>query len=199
MNERLQIKDVRNADVTGLAEVIQEWNPSVIAIDSPPEFGVEGNSRLAERELNRRGIKIFYTPSDAEKSRRPFYAWMEVGHKCFKVASKCGFELFNGTGSVEGRAIEVFPHASAVVLTGSRPPRGWQKRKSDKRRWRLRPLAALEIDTVKLKAVDQVDAALAALIGVFALHNRFVLVGCPSEGVIVLPTEKLLDDYPQKN
>jgi len=134
MNERLQIKDVRNADVTGLAEVIQEWNPSVIAIDSPPEFGVEGNSRLAERELNRRGIKIFYTPSDAEKSRRPFYTWMEVGHKCFKVASKCGFELFNGTGSVEGRAIEVIPHASAVVLTGSRPPRGWQKRKSDKGR-----------------------------------------------------------------
>ncbi len=198
MNERLRIEDVRNADVKELAQVIRELNPSIIAIDSPPKFGVQGNSRSAERELNRRGIKIFYTPSDSEKCRRPFYAWMEVGQKCFKLASEGGFETFYGTGPMERRAIEVFPHASAVVLSRCRPPRGWQKKKSDKRQWRSRPLEALGIDTGKLRTADQVDAALAALTGVYALDNRFVPVGHPSEGVIVLPTEKLLDDYPRK-
>jgi len=198
MNERFQIEDVREAAVAELADVIHELGPDIIAIDSPPKFGVHGNSRAAERELNGRGIKIFYTPSDSEKCRRPFYGWMQVGHKCFEVASACGFEAFDGTGPMQRRAIEVFPHASAVVLSQCCPPRGWQKKKSDKRRWRLRPLQALEIDIGKLQTTDQVDAALAALTGMYALNNRFVPVGDLSEGVIVLPTEKLLEHYPRK-
>jgi predicted nuclease with RNAse H fold len=199
MNEQLQIKDVRNAGITELAAVIQDRNPSIIAIDSPPKFGVEGNSRLAERELNSRGINIFYTPSDSAKCCNPYYAWMEVGHECFKLASLYGFETFFGAGSLEKRAIEVYPHANAVVLTGCCPPRGWLKKRSDKRQWRWRPLEALGIDTVKLKSMDQVDAALAALTGLYALQKRFVTVGCPSEGVIVLPTERLLNRYSRKD
>jgi predicted nuclease with RNAse H fold len=197
MNENFQIEDIRNADLKRLTQAIEELKPTIIAIDSPPKFGIEGNSRSAERELNRRGIKIFYTPSDSVKCRRPFYAWMEMGHKCFNLASECGFEIFYGTGPMERRTIEVFPHASAVVLSGSRPPRGWQKKKSDKRQWRLRPLKALGIDTGKLATVDQVDAALAALTGVYALKQRFASVGHPAEGVIVLPTDRLLDNYPR--
>ena len=70
------------------------------------------------------------------------------------------------------------------------------KKKSDKRRWRLRLLEALGIDVGKLQITDQVDAALAvALTGIYSLNNRFVTVGHSSEGVIVLPVEKLLDNY----
>jgi predicted RNase H-like nuclease len=198
MNERFQIEDVREIAVDALADVIRELCPNIIAIDSPPKFGIQGKSRLAERELNRRGIKIFYTPSDSETCRQFFYGWMQVGHKCFAAALTCGFETFYGTGSMERRAIEVFPHASAVVLSQCCPSRGWQKKKSDKRRWRLRPLHTLGIDVGKLQTMDQVDAALAALTGIYSLNNRFVTVGHPSEGVIVLPVEKLLDGYPRE-
>jgi hypothetical protein len=72
------------------------------------------------------------------------------------------------------------------------------KKKSDKRRWRLKPLQALEIDIGKLQTTDQVDAALAAVTGMYALNNHFVPVGDPAEGVIVLPTEKLLYAYPRE-
>ncbi|MBI4524718.1 MAG: DUF429 domain-containing protein [Deltaproteobacteria bacterium] len=197
MNERFEIKDVGNADLKELAHVIREWSPSIIAIDSPPKFRVEGKSRSAERELNRRGIKIFYTPSDSETCNRPFYGWMKVGHQCFQLASECGFEAFYGIGPIERRTIEVFPHASAVVLRACCPPSGWQKKKSEKRQWRLRCLEALGIDAGRLGTVDQVDAALAALTGVYALNNCFVSVGHPSEGVIVLPTKQFLDAYPR--
>jgi hypothetical protein len=70
-----------------------------------------------------------------------------------------------------------------------------KKKKSDKRRWRLRPLEAFGVDVGKLQTTDQVDAAPAALTGIYSLNNRFVTVGHPSEGVIVLPVEKLLDNY----
>jgi hypothetical protein len=86
MNERFQIEDVRDIAVDALGGVIRELRPAIIAIDSPPKFGIQGKSRLAERELNRRGIKIFYTPSDSEKCRQSFYGWMQVGHKCFAAA-----------------------------------------------------------------------------------------------------------------
>lgn len=151
MNERSKIEDVREAAVDALANVIRELRPNIVAIDSPPKFGIQGRSRLAERELNRRGVKIFYTPSDSETCRQSFYSWMQVGHKCFAAASTCGFETFYGTGGMERRAIEVFPHASAVVLSQCCPPRGWQKKKSDKRRWRLKPLRALGIDISSLR------------------------------------------------
>jgi predicted RNase H-like nuclease len=123
---------------------------------------------------------------------------MGIGHKCFQLAAECGFKTHYMRGLMEGRAIEVFPHASAVVLRGCCPPRGWQKKKSGKRQWRLKYLQSLGIDTGHLKTLDQVDAALAATIGIYALDNRFVTVGHSSEGVIVLPTKQLLDDYPRK-
>jgi predicted nuclease with RNAse H fold len=195
MDERFQILGSKKIDPNELTQLILELSPNIIAIDSPPKFGVEGNSRWAERELNRRGIKIFYTPSNSAKCCDPYYAWMEVGHQCFKLASTCGFETFFGAGPLGKCAIEVFPHASAVVLSECRPPRGWNKRVSDKRQWRLRPLETLGIHTAKLTTIDQVDAALAALTGIYALGKRSVFVGRPSEGVIVLPTENLLDVY----
>src|SRR5207302_1381491 len=89
-------------------------------------------------------------------------------------------------GRARNTAMEVFPHASAVVLAGCLPPPG-----SRKREWRSTVLAAEGVDVRGLRSADQVDAALAALTGVRALQGRFSALGDPREGVIVLPANRL--------
>jgi hypothetical protein len=87
---------------------------------------------------------------------------------------------------VRGTAIEVFPHATAVVLAGCLPPRGVRTHA-----WRREVLAARGVDARGLRSADQVDAALAALTGRFALERRFSAPGDPREGQIVLPVVAL--------
>jgi hypothetical protein len=82
--------------------------------------------------------------------------------------------------------MEVFPHATAVVLAGCLPPAG-----TTKRQWRTLVLDAQGVDTSGLRSADQVDAALAALTGIRALQGRSSALGDPREGVIVLPSNRL--------
>jgi hypothetical protein len=87
---------------------------------------------------------------------------------------------------VKGSAIEVFPHATAVVLSGFLPPTGMSPHA-----WRRTVLRAQSVDAAALRSTDQVDAALAALTGLFALERRFSAPGDPREGKIVLPSATL--------
>jgi predicted nuclease with RNAse H fold len=187
----------QHSSIENFPKILKERNPDIVAVDSPPKFGIRGNSRLAERETNRHGIKIFYTPSDPKKCCLPFYDWMRVGHLVFQAAEACGYRDFKGSGSAAGRVIEVFPHASAVVLKGCLPPPGWKRNKSSKRDWRLGVLKKFDIKTDLLKTVDQADAALAALTGILALEGDFSAVGQSDEGAIVLPARTLRDNYPR--
>jgi hypothetical protein len=95
------------------------------------------------------------------------------------------FPRYRG-GSVRGTAIEVFPHASAVVLAGHLPPRGVPPHA-----WRREVLRAHGVDASALRSADQVDAALAALTGLYALERRFSAPGDPREGQIVVPAVTL--------
>jgi hypothetical protein len=52
-------------------------------------------------------------------------------------------------------------------------------------------LHAQSVDGAALRSADQVDAALAALTGLFALERRFSAPGDPKEGKIVLPAATL--------
>jgi len=180
----------RHAGLEEIAELIRQVRPDVVAIDSPPAWGRSpGGSRLTEQEIRRFGIQSFGTPSDLKKASSVFYDWMRAGFEVFEAAAREGFERY-GSGPVAGKAIEVFPHASAVVLAGCLPPRGVSRGRA-KREWRRGVLRAQGVETDDLPSTDQVDAALAALTGLYALRGRCFAPGNPAEGVIVLPSATL--------
>jgi predicted nuclease with RNAse H fold len=157
----------------------------VVAIDAPPAWAVSGRSRLTERELRLFGLQSFNTPSDTRMADHPFYEWMTVGFRVYEAVAD-RFPRYRGSGSVTGNAIEVFPHATAVVLAGCLPPEGVGKRE-----WRRAILRDHRVDVRGLRSLDQVDAALAALTGLFALERRFSAPGDPREGQIVVPAASL--------
>jgi predicted nuclease with RNAse H fold len=167
--------------VEGLEAIIRTVEPAVIAIDSPPRPALHGNARRAERHLAKIGIHSYATPSDPERFDHPFYGWMRVGFAAFEAAGACGYHRY-ASGRVRGDAIEVFPHASVVALTGCLPPTGVPKG-----RWRRRVLESRGVSNVALRSIDQIDAALAALTGQMALQGESCAFGDPDEGVIVLP------------
>lgn len=167
-----------------LPSIVQELAPDVVAIDAPPSWSTDGRSRAAERALRDFGIHSFGTPS-SKRGGHPFYAWMEVGFQAFRAVAE-RFPRYRSGRQVRGTALEVFPHASAVVLAGCLPPPD-----ASKRAWRSSVLRSRGVDASHLRSVDQVDAALAALTGLRALRGRFTALGDPLEGVIVVPEHAL--------
>jgi predicted nuclease with RNAse H fold len=170
-----------------IAALLRSYRPDVAAIDSPPGPARTGSMRSGERELSRLGIHLFATPSDAAVLARPFYAWMAVGFEVFRQASEAGYPTYLGSGPVSGHALEVFPHASGVALAGHFPPSGWARSTSSKRAWRTAVLAGAGVDVSGLSTLDQVDAALAALSGLYALAGRVAVFGRPGEEALVVP------------
>lgn len=173
---------VRVRDVTRL---IGELRPDVIAIDSPPRWAASGRSRRTERELAALNISSFNTPSEAHGTGNRFFAWMEVGFEVFAQAAAAGFPAY-AAGNPRGQALEVFPHATAVVLAGCLAPKGARKHV-----WRTAVLRAQGVRTDELASADRVDAALAALTGLYALEGKRFAPGDPREGVIVVPSAAL--------
>jgi predicted nuclease with RNAse H fold len=170
-----------------MAATLREWAPDVVAIDSPPAWGTGGASRACERDLKRLGIQAFYTPNPS-RSGHPFYRWMTVGIEAHRVCNEGGFPRYQA-GAVQGRTLEVFPHATAVVLAGCLPTSARTRR--DKLAFRVPVLARHGIEARAWKSLDCVDAALAALSGLLALQGEFTAVGHPDEGVIVVPARPL--------
>ena len=164
---------------------IEETEPDVIAIDSPPSWARDGRSRLTERVLAEFNIRTFATPARARGKWNPFYDWMEVGFRVFRAAARAGFPRY-AAGDPRGTAMEVFPHASATVLGGFLRPKGIAKKA-----WREGILAAQGVATDRLTSADLIDAALCALTGLLALQGKRFAPGDPKEGVIVLPVVTL--------
>ena len=164
-----------------LGELLAALRPAAVAIDSPPAWGTEGRCRPAERAVRRLGMGIFATPSDPARFDHPFYGWMHVGFAAFAAAAAAGYPRATSATAVRGRALEVYPHATALRLGGD-PSAG------PKRVWRRAVLERAGVDTGRLRSVDALDAALAALTGVLALAGRCEAVGDERDGVIVLPT-----------
>ncbi|HVR69316.1 MAG TPA: DUF429 domain-containing protein [Vicinamibacteria bacterium] len=168
-----------------LAELVRELRPDVVAVDSPPAWGARGGSRRAEQQLRRLAIHSYGTPSDPRKRDHAFYGWMKVGFRVFAVTGSVGFPIYR-RGAVRGTTVEVFPHATAVVLADGLPPAAVPKHT-----WRAAVLRAQGLDVALLRSADLIDAALAALTGLYALRGEFVATGDPEEGVIVLPIRAL--------
>jgi predicted nuclease with RNAse H fold len=172
-----------------LRKRLDELKPdlAVVAIDSPPGPGISDKSRPCELSLRARGVNIFSTPSDPSRFARPFYNWMRVGQEAFQAAQAAGFELFSPGNGVRGSALEVYPHASDVALRGGPPPAGVTGGTGRKKSWRSETLRLAGVEgTDRLRSVDAVDAALAALTGLCALESSFEAVGS-SPFFIVIP------------
>ncbi|MST32182.1 DUF429 domain-containing protein [Acidimicrobiaceae bacterium USS-CC1] len=164
------------ADVVSL--LLREHRPDLVCVDSPSGWSRSGASRRAERELAAMGISAFATGADP--GDHPFYRWMRVGFRLFRDLA-ASYPLFAG-GALEGRAAEVYPHASAVLLAGRDRAEG-----ETKVAFRRSILRSQGVDEVTLPNGDRVDAALAALTGVHALEGHWTCVGDPAEGVVLLP------------
>lgn len=186
----------RHVELGDLGGWIERSKADVVAIDSPPTWALGGRSRQSERDIQRFGIQSYRTPIKDRGSRHSFYEWMRVGFKAFDIAGAKGCPRYRA-GPVRGTAIEVFPHATAVALKGNLPPPG-TRAPARKRRWRQAVLRAEGVDTAGLGSVDQVDAVLAALTGLYALEGRFWAAGDPEEGVIVLPGDRPGAPYPRE-
>src|SRR5712692_4613085 len=82
-----------------ISATLKDANPDVVAIDSPPQWGTSGKSRLIETQLRKLGINIYSCPENPRN--RPFYAWMEEGFKVFEAARAVGFDRYRG-GQITG-------------------------------------------------------------------------------------------------
>jgi predicted nuclease with RNAse H fold len=161
------------------ARAVVEAEPDVVCIDSPPAWGSAGRSRLAERELARLGISAFCTPTDP--GDHPFYAWMRAGFALFDALADV-FPRYR-SGPVAGHALEVFPAATAAILAGHARPRSVPKGI-----FRRQVLDAAGVSSpLRLPNIDRVDAALAALTGVYAMAGQCRALGEPDEGIVVIP------------
>jgi predicted nuclease with RNAse H fold len=174
----------KNINLTALRPLVDEVRPDIVAIDSPPAWAREGRSRPIERQLQKLGIQIYACPADP--GDHPFYRWMRVGFHAFRVVADAGYPLYRGGRVGARQAIEVFPHASAVVLRGSLPASA-----VDKMAWREGVLREAGIATDRLRTLDQIDAALAALTGLRCLEGSFCTVGEEDDAVLVLPIQQL--------
>jgi predicted nuclease with RNAse H fold len=176
------------AGLDDVERLVREYTPSIVAIDSPPTWARGGKSRVTENELARLNIHAFRTPS-VEHAEHPRFDWMRKGMEVFALVGKLGYPVAAGK-PYRGRAIEVFPHATAAVLAGCLPPRGERKRQ-----WRERVLRLQKVRTEELSTIDRLDAALAALTGLLVLDGHESHLGDPAEGVIVIPSSALAPIY----
>jgi predicted nuclease with RNAse H fold len=183
--DRSILECLRRVHVEEIAVVVGDLGPDAVAIDAPHAWARSGRSRVTERELRWFGIQCFNTPSDHRMAEHPFYEWMTVGFAIFAAIADSFPRYLTGT-VVKGTAFEVFPHATAVVLAGAPPPVGVRPHV-----WRREVLSAHDVDPTGLRSNDQVDAALAALTGIYALERRFSAPGDPREGRIVVPAVTL--------
>jgi hypothetical protein len=119
---------------------------------------------------------------------------MRVGFEVFRAAERAGFSRYR-TGDPRGTAAEVFPHATATVLSGCLPPVG-SMRGAKKKAWRVGVLRGHGVAVTGLGSIDQVDAALASLTGVIGLELGDPFApGWPNEGTIMLPARVLPGRY----
>lgn len=156
--------------------------PACVAIDSPPNWARTGNARGGEQELRKLEIALYSTPSDPRKQRSNFYGWMKVGFRVFE-GLRPQYPLYR-KGKLGRHALEVFPHATAIVLAGWHRPTNIRKAA-----WRKQILAEQGFNVDGLRNADSIDAALAAVTAAYALRGTFSAFGNPAEGVIVTPRE----------
>lgn len=168
--------------------VIVDWclaqKATVVSVDAPCGWSQTGPSRLAERELELLGEKIycFATPTRerAKNHDKGFYDWVFNGEKLYVELQKY-YPLFNGERRKGPLCIETFPHA-VVCSMASQVVSAKLKVKV-----RRNALQSSGYDISGLSNIDFVDAALCAVAANEFLKDNYKSFGNREEGFIVVP------------
>lgn len=165
-----------------MASWVHSFNPAIIAIDSPCKFAVAGESREAERDLMREGIRSFFTPTEEAARNSYFYDWVFNGKRLYEAL---GFPIFFEKYESIGLCIETFPNAvEKLILKEKGISLSNTKSKSARRRGVLDNTG---YSTKELSNLDFVDAALCSL-AAYGFHiKNYRLFGSSEEGFIVTP------------
>jgi predicted nuclease with RNAse H fold len=159
----------------------------VIAIDAPCRWSNDGHSRPAERELMRKGIWCFSTPTK-EKAlghRTNHFGWMLRGEELFSALQDDFPVCTNVSSAGEKCCFETFPHAISWHL------RGGNAEASQKRKQRRALLEEAGIELSNLTNIDLIDAALCALTAYHAATGgESVSYGEPNTGLIIVPSQR---------
>src|SRR6187399_2459303 len=113
------LQSQRHVALGVLRGYIDAWQPDVVCIDSPPAWAIDA-PRRTEAYVLALGLSLYRTPWAEEAKANAFYAWMLSGFEAFAAASSAGYDMYDGGASVQGKALEVFPHAISSVLHGTR-------------------------------------------------------------------------------
>ena len=109
---------MKNPNPDAMVAWFLELNPSVIAIDTPCGWSNNGSSRLAEREMSKRGIWSFSSPTKQKALQSNFYKWMLNGEKLYECLESHRYPRFNGGRTNGPMCIETFPHAIMCAIAG---------------------------------------------------------------------------------
>lgn len=165
----------------------------VIAVDAPCRWSNDGRSRLAERELMKKRIWCFSTPTRATAMERKrqhalgnasdHYGWMLRGEALFRALENDFPLCLKVPAAVRKCCFETFPHAITWHL------RGGNADASQKQKQRRALLEQAGIDLTELTNIDLIDAALCAFTAYHAATGgECVSFGEHNTGLIIVPT-----------
>lgn len=181
--------------LTDLEGAIRGLGPNAVVIDGPcGANGIRLNParndwvadnpgvRSAERELSRRGIKLFWT---TEATLRSFSGACEWILRSLVLFGRLEAGVLAADSTRPLRALETHPHAfflllwrafgDGTVLSPKKSPRGRKQRLALLRMF-------LDLDSSLLPDDDAVDSAAAAVLGILVLTGFAVPVGAEQDG-----------------
>lgn len=176
------LAQLHSNNVDEIASWALAHQPSVVAIDAPSMFSPKGNSRQAERDLVKNGMRCFYTPSRELAAKSRFYDWVFNGERLYQAL---GLPIFLGEENDAPCIIETFPHGIQISLGGNEHQSCPEGSKLSVRKNTL--VAKAHYDTSQLSCIDFVDAALCAVTADYFLNRQFIAYGCITDGFIIMP------------
>ena len=168
--------------------VIVDWSlnhrATVVSVDAPCGWSKTGSSRLAERELELSGKKIFCfatpTRERAKNHDKRFYDWVFNGEKLYLQLLR-DYQLFDGRRRKGTVCFETFPHAIVCAMAGrvvaAKP----------KARVRREALQNEGYNISTMSNIDFVDAALCAIAADEFRKGSYQSFGNREEGFIIVP------------
>jgi predicted nuclease with RNAse H fold len=164
-----------------MAAWVRTMEARAVGIDAPCHWSIDGRMRSAERELARRGIPCFATPSRNKAEGHRFYFWMLNGMTMYERLFP-DFRLIDSTTSTaEKVCFETFPQAIACALAGRILPA--KNKRSDRRAL----LEAAGVATGACGSIDFIDAALCAVTAYRFTPGRHESIGNAMDGIIIVP------------
>ena len=167
-------------EADGVAAWCLENRVTIVGLDAPCRWAIEGKSRPVEREMAKAGLSAYATPTRERALTNQFYRWMLNGERLYAAIEK-HYPLFEGTRKPGRACFETFPSAVVAALAGRRLPA------KDKRRNRPPLPQKAGIDISSLTSIDWIDAGLCALTARHFADGTIRTYGEAMTGLIVVP------------